>query len=53
MTKLLRTFNTYFSTIQYQFSILYLPIQIQINIVYRKTDFKREFSRYLMYKYEY
>ena len=35
------------------FNILYLPTQIQINIVYRKPGFKCEFSRFLMYKYKY
>ena len=29
-----------------------LPTQIQMNIVYRKTGFKHEFSRFLMYKYK-
>ena len=31
------------STTQYPFQILYLPTQIKMNIVYRKTGFKREF----------
>jgi hypothetical protein len=43
---------TYFSTTQYLFSILYLLTQIQMNIVYRKNGFKREISRFLMYKYK-
>ena len=30
----------------------YLPTQIQMDILHRKTDFKRKFSRLLMYKYE-
>ena len=47
----MRTFNTYFSTTQYPFIILYLPTKIQMNFVYRKTGFKHEFSRFLMYKY--
>ena len=42
--------NTYFSTTQYSFSILYLPTQIQMEILYRKPGFKREFERFLMYK---
>ena len=29
---------------QYPFSILYLPTQIQMDIVYRKTRFKHEIS---------
>ena len=32
----MRTFNTYFSTTQYPFSILYLPTQMQMDIVYQK-----------------
>ena len=38
------------STTQYPFSILYLPTQIQMDIVYRKLGFKREFSNFLIYK---
>ena len=41
-----------FSTTQYPFSILYLPTQIQMDIVYGKNGFKRECSRFLMYKYK-
>ena len=46
-------FNNYFLTAQYPFSILYLPTQIQMDIIYRKTGFKREFSRFQMYKNKY
>ena len=35
----------FLSTTQYPFSILYLPPQIQMDIVYREPCFKREFSR--------
>ena len=34
---------------QYPFSIIYLPTQLEMDIVYRKTGFKCEFSRFLMY----
>ena len=34
-----------FSTTQYPFSYLYLPTQIQMDIVCQKTGFKREFVR--------
>ena len=44
--------KTQVSTTQYPFSILYLPTLIQMDIVYRKTGFKRKFSRFLMYKYK-
>ena len=47
----MHTFNTYFLTTQYPFSILYLPSQIQMDIVYQKTGLKREFSRFLMYNF--
>ena len=49
-TSLIRTFNTYLSTTQYPFGILYLPKQIQMNIVYWKPGLKREFSSLLIYK---
>ena len=35
-------------TTQHPFSILNLPTQIQMNIVHRKTGFKREFLRFLI-----
>ena len=35
--------NTHNSTSQYPFSILYLPTQIQMDIVYQKNSFKRKF----------
>ena len=28
-----------------------MPTETQMDIVYRNTDFKREFSRFLIYKY--
>ena len=40
----IHTFNTYFSTTQYPFSILYLHTQIQIDIVYRKPGFYASFK---------
>ena len=43
-------FNTNFSTTQYPYSILYLPTQIQMDVVYRKAVFKQEFLKFLMYK---
>ena len=39
----IRTFNTYFSTTQYPFSILYLPHKYKW--ILWKTGFKRDFSR--------
>ena len=45
---LLKNFST-----QYPFKILYLLTQLQMDIVYRKTGFKRNFSRFYMYKYKY
>ena len=41
---------TCFSSTQNQFRILYLPTQIQMDIVYQKLCFKHEFSRFLLQK---
>ena len=43
----MRTFNTYFSTTLYPFSILYLPKQIPMDIVNRKLVLNASFQEFL------